>query len=73
MTYFINEKEKCLVNAKNGEIIRPSCFDDLILYHRYVLSAEGEKAAMQVLRRVVHGEKVISDMVKYLQDHMGGV
>lgn len=67
MTYFINQKEKCIVNAKNGDIIRPSCFDDLVLYHNYLLSTSGEKHATQILKRVVQGEKVISDMIAYLQ------
>lgn len=65
MTYFINEKERCIVNAKNGDIIRPACFDDLILYYNYVQSTDGEKAATQLLKRVSQGEKVISDMVAY--------
>lgn len=71
MTYFINEK--CIINAKNGEIIRPSCFNDLVLYHNYVLDTDGEKAALQILKRVAQGEKVISDMVEYLQEYKGGV
>jgi len=71
MTYFINEKEKAIINAKNGDVIRPSCFDDLVLYHNYVLGTDGEKAAMQILKRVVQGEKVISNMVAYLHENTG--
>lgn len=69
MTYFINEEEKCIVNAKNGKIVRPACYDDLVLYYKYILGSDGEKAASQVLKRVVHGEKVISDMVAYMQNN----
>jgi hypothetical protein len=67
MTYFINETEKCIINGKNGDIIKPSCIDDLIIYHKYVLDSEGEREASQLLKRVVNGEKVISDMIHWVQ------
>lgn len=65
MSYFINEEEKCVINAKNGSIIRPKCINDLIIYHRYILEKEGNKAASNLLKRVVEGEKVISNMNSY--------
>lgn len=71
MTYILNEKEKAIINAKNGDVIRPSCFADLVLYHNYILNTDGEKAASQLLKRVALGEKVISNMIAYLQENTG--
>jgi len=62
--YFLNEKEKCIVRSKDGEIMRPSCIDDVILYHAY-LGADS-KEAQHLLKDIFHGEKVISKMVETL-------
>jgi len=65
----INLKERALVNLKTGEVIRPSCFDDLAALHNYMLqSGKGyEKQAEQMLKDVFKGEKVITKMVAAMQ------
>jgi len=67
MSYFINEIERCVVNGKTGEILRPSCYDDLILYHKYILGQQGEKEASNLLKRVVEGEKVMTNMINFIK------
>ena len=63
MTIFINEKEKCLIDSKTGEIIRPQCYQDLIAYHAYLLSKNRKSCAQSILKDIVAGEKVISKMI----------
>lgn len=63
MTIHLNRKEKCLVNGDNGDIIRPSCWDDLSQYHSYLISKGLTSAAEGLLNDVVYGKKVISEMI----------
>lgn len=64
----INREEKGLVNIETSEILRPDCFDTLVLYHAYLLTKGYQDRADEVLRRVFKGEKVISDMIKQAQE-----
>ncbi|HET8688530.1 MAG TPA: hypothetical protein VFM18_18105 [Methanosarcina sp.] len=61
--YHINTKERCLIDGKTGEILRPSCYDDLVMLCAY----EGDKDAQEILRQVFKGEKVITKMVERFQ------
>lgn len=63
MTYYLNEAEKAIVNGKTGEVIRPSCYSDLSMYHSYLIGRGHEKFANNVLRDVFNGEKTISKMI----------
>jgi len=71
MTYFINEKEKGVVNGDTGEIVRPSCFGDLVVYHSYLLSKQHPQFAQNLLRDVFAGEKVITKMINNSQKCRG--
>ncbi len=64
----INLKEKALVRSKDGEVIRPSCWYDLISYHSYLIDTSEEKEAKELLKKVFKGEKVISDMIRKNQE-----
>lgn len=63
MCILINREERALIDSKTGQIVRPSCFDDLVAYHAYLISGKNNKLANQVLKDVFAGEKVISNMV----------
>lgn len=63
MTFFLNTAEKILVNGDTGEVIRPSCYDDLSSYHFYLVGRGHHAAAQSLLRDVFKGEKVISKMI----------
>jgi hypothetical protein len=65
--YFINEKERCIVKSDTGDVLRPTCINDLIAYHAYLLSRGQDKAAQNMLRDVAKGEKVISKMIAKMQ------
>ena len=62
----LNTKERCLVNAETGEILRPSCIDDLISYHGY-LKKTNEIAAQTLLKDAFKGEKVITNLIAFAQ------
>jgi hypothetical protein len=64
----INREEKALVNGHSGEVLRPDCFDTLVLYHSYLVQRGYQDRADEILRRVFKGEKVISDMIKQAQE-----
>ena len=55
-------EEKALVNDK-GVKVYPSCFIDLYAYYSYLCGSGKSKEAHKVLKRVFHGERVISDMI----------
>jgi hypothetical protein len=63
----INHKEKALVNCKTGEILHPSCFDDLSLLHNYMVQDGNASGADELLERVFKGEKVITNMIEEAQ------
>lgn len=63
MTILIDTKNKALVELKTGEVVYPSCFDDLIAYHAYLVGGKHPKQACQALKDVFKGEKVISKMI----------
>lgn len=65
--YFINVTERCIIKADTGAIIRPTCIDDVISYHAYLLSRGQEKAAKDLLKDVAKGEMVISKMVNKMR------
>jgi hypothetical protein len=66
----INLEERALVHSKTAQILRPSCFDDLILLHSYYLSANEQENADELLKKVFKGEKVITNMVKKIQQEI---
>lgn len=59
----VNIKERALVNSETGEIVRPTCWDDLIAYHLYLISRKHGQAAQSILQEVFRGERVISKMI----------
>jgi len=59
----INLKERALVNCETAEIIRPSCFDDLVPYYSYLVDRNHKLVANKLLEDVFKGEKVISKMI----------
>jgi len=61
--YFLNTDEKCIINLNTGEIMRPPCIDDLILYHRYLVGSGENEQAKHLLKDIFHGEQVISNMI----------
>ena len=67
MTIHINIKERALVDSKTGEIYRPQCFDDLYVYIAYLESTKRKKEAICILKRIIKGERVISDMINKAQ------
>jgi hypothetical protein len=68
----INRKERALVNSENGDIIHPTCWDDLLSYHSYLLGRDKPNAAQILLQRVFDGERVISKMIEQSQKHRDG-
>jgi hypothetical protein len=67
--YVLNTKEKCIVSTK-GEIMRPSCIDDVIALHAYYLGCGEKDDAQHLLRRVFKGEKVITKMIQGMQNEV---
>lgn len=67
MCVILNTKEKALVDSITGDILRPSCFDDLVAYHSYLIGIGKSKEAKTLLKDVFKGEKIISNMVEALQ------
>jgi len=65
----INLEEKALVNTKTAQILRPSCFDTLAVYHAYLIATREHHEADELLKKVFKGEKVISDMIAKAQLH----
>lgn len=63
MTYHLNDEEKAIVYGKTGEVVRPSCYTDLRMYHSYLVGRGHTKFANSVLRDVFNGEKTISKMI----------
>ncbi len=64
MRILIDTKNKALVESNTGEAVYPSCFDDLIAYHAYLVAGKHPKQACQVLKDVFKGEKVVSKMIE---------
>lgn len=65
----INFEERALVHTKTAQILRPSCFDTLVVYHSYLESKKMGKEADDLLKKVFAGEKVISDMIEQSQKY----
>lgn len=65
MCIYIDSQNKALINSKSGKSVHPSCWDDLVQYHAYLLTSKHPEHAQQVLKNVFKGEKVISDMIKH--------
>lgn len=64
MCILIDTKNKTLIDSKTGDTVKPSCFDDLIAYHSYLLTSKHPKLAHQTLKDVFKGEKVITNMIE---------
>jgi hypothetical protein len=65
----INYKEKCLVDCETAEILRPDCFDTLVLYYSYLISRKHENFAEKLLEDVMSGKKVITKMIDNAAKH----
>lgn len=65
----INQKEKALVDSETGQLLRPTCFMDLIAYHSYLIGKKKFAAAQGVLQDVFKGEMVISKMIANVRKH----
>lgn len=72
MTILINEKEKALVNSEDGDIVRPTCWDQLHGYYNYLKTSGKPAQAQTVLDDVYKGELVMTQMVDYYQRNKGG-
>ena len=59
----INLKEKCLIDSKTGDIVRPECWDDMVVYYTYLLGSRHHAAAQHLLHDVFDGKKVITKMI----------
>lgn len=59
----VNHKEKALIDVKTGDIVRPSCFDTLMIHDSYLRSKKNHIEADSILKKVFKGEKIISDMI----------
>lgn len=63
--FFINEKERMIVNGDDGEVHRVgTCWPDLVIYHRYLISKRNSEEAQEMLMRIFEGEKYITNMVE---------
>lgn len=71
MAYFLNIRERAIVDGDTGDIVHPSCWDDLSPYYSYLVERGHEQLAQSVLRDVMKGEKVISKMIAASQKRRG--
>jgi len=60
----INQKERALINSESGDVVRPSCYLDLLGYHSYLLGRGLQEQAQQILLSVFEGELVITKMIE---------
>ncbi len=65
--YHLNLKEKCLIDGKTGEILRPACFDDLAALYSYYLGTRQKEAAEEMIKDVFKGHKPITKMIERYQ------
>lgn len=59
---FLNHKEKAIVDGATGEVYRPACWIDLSAYVGYLEGINQSEKAQDLLRKVLKGERVITDM-----------
>jgi len=62
---------KALVDGSNGDVYRPSCWHDLAAYVAYLESTDEHDKAQKIMRRVLKGEKVITNMIDASQKILG--
>ena len=67
MCIMIDYSKKALVHSKTGKEVHPSCFDDLVLYHAYLISSKYEVEAQKQLKAVFKGELVITNLHNNIQ------
>ena len=65
----INHAEKALVCSKTADIVRPPCFDTLVLYCSYLEQRGRAAEAKEELKAVFKGEKRISALIEKAQKH----
>lgn len=63
----INYEERALIDTRDGEVLRPSCFDSLAALYSYKKQKGWDQAADDMLLRVFEGEKVITNMEREAQ------
>jgi len=63
----INLKEKALVSSETGKLVRPECFDSLVIYHAYLVGRNHAAFAQKMLQEVFAGSQYISKMVLLAQ------
>ena len=66
--YHINIKEKCLVDGKTGDILRPACFADLAAMYSYMCGTGEKTQADEMIKDVFRGHKPITKMIAKYQD-----
>lgn len=71
--YHLNLEDRSVEKDGTGEKIFPTCFNDLALYYSYVCGTEGVAEGQKVLKAVFKGEKVISNLIKFAQEHGKGL
>lgn len=62
MTLLVDFKHKALIDSKSGDKAFPTCFDELMDYHAYLLNSKHPNEAQRILKRVFEGELVITNM-----------
>lgn len=64
MCILLNHKEKALIDAKNGDLVRPACFDALAQYVSYYTGKYKKADKLQAkLKRIFKGELLLVDMI----------
>lgn len=71
--YSLNPENKSVVKNDTGEEFFPSCYNDLSQYYSYICGTESNTEGQKVLKAVFKGEKVISNLIKYAQEHGKGL
>jgi len=69
--YHINLKEKCLVDGKTGEILKPACFDDLAAMYSYYIGRNQKEQADEMIKAVFKRHKPITNMIAKFHERTG--
>jgi hypothetical protein len=67
MAILINEKEKVLIDSNTGDIVRPTCWENLHPYYLYLKHGTAPGKAQSLLDDVFRGELVITKMIEHHQ------
>lgn len=69
--YHLNLKEKCLIDGKTGEILRPDCFDNLAAVYSYYLGRKQAAQAEELIKEVFKEHKPITNMIAKFHEKSG--